>query len=50
MIGKEYNDIRFSLEGFTLEYSGTGKNIIHQSPKGGERVLEGSKIRILLGD
>ena len=50
LIGKEYNDIRFSLEGFTLEYSGTGKNIIHQSPKGGERVLEGSKIRILLGD
>lgn len=50
LIGKDYNEIRFSLEGFTLEYSGTGKKIIYQSPKGGERVFEGSKIRILLGD
>jgi len=50
LIGKEYNEVRFSLEGFTLEYSGSGKNIIYQSPKGGERVVEGSKIRILLGD
>ena len=50
LIGKDYDDVRFSLEGFTLEYSGSGKKIIYQSPKEGERVLEGSKIRILLGD
>ena len=50
LVGKEYNEVRFSLEGFTLEYTGSGKKIIYQSPKGGERVIEGSKIRILLGD
>jgi len=50
LIGKDYNEVRFALEGFTLEYSGTGKKIIYQSPKEGERVFEGSKIRILLGD
>ena len=50
LIGKDYNEVRFSLEGFILEYSGTGKKIIYQSPKEGERVFEGSKIRILLGD
>ena len=38
------------LKDFSLEYSGTGKKIIYQSPKKGTRVLEGSKIRILLGD
>ena len=50
LVGKEYNEVRFSLEGFTLEYSGSGKKIIYQSPKAGERVFEGSKIRIMLGD
>ena len=50
LVGKDYNEVRFSLEGFTLEYSGSGKKIIYQSPKEGERVFEGSKIRILLGD
>lgn len=50
LIGKEYNEVRFSLEGFTLEYSGSGKKIIYQSPSAGDRVFEGSKIRILLGD
>lgn len=50
LIGKNYNDIRFKLEGFTIEYSGSGKKIIYQSPKAGERIVEGSKIRILLGD
>ena len=41
LVGKAYNDVRFSLEGFTLEYTGSGKNIIYQSPKAGERVFEG---------
>ena len=50
LVGKEYDDIRFKIEGFTIEYTGSGKKIIYQSPKEGERVLEGSKIRILLGD
>lgn len=50
LIGKDFNEVRFNLNGFTLEYSGSGKTIIYQSPKEGERVFEGSKIRILLGD
>ncbi|MBR3116794.1 MAG: stage V sporulation protein D [Bacilli bacterium] len=50
LVGKSYDDIRFNLEGFTIEYSGTGKNIIYQSPEPGTRVLENSKIRILLGE
>ena len=50
LVGKSYDDIRFNLEGFTIEYSGTGKNIIYQSPEAGTRVLENSKIRILLGE
>lgn len=50
LVGKNYDDIKYKLEGFTLEFSGTGKKIIYQSPIKGERVLEGSKIRIMLGD
>ena len=50
LVGKNYNDIRFKIEGFTIEYTGSGSKIIYQSPKAGERVFEGSKIRILLGD
>ena len=50
LVGKNYNDIRFKIEGFTVEYTGSGNKIIYQSPKAGERVFEGSKIRILLGD
>ena len=50
LIGKNYNDIRFSLEGLTIEYSGSGKKVIYQSPSANTRVLEGSKIRVLLGD
>ena len=50
LVGKKYDDIKYKLEGFTLEFSGSGKKIIYQSPIKGERVLEGSKIRIMLGD
>ena len=50
LVGKNYNEIRFSLEGLTIEYSGTGKKIIYQSPSANTRVLVGSKLRILLGE
>ena len=50
LVGKNYNDIRFSLEGLTIEYSGSGKKIIYQSPSANTRVVEGSKIRLLLGE
>ena len=50
LIGKKYSDVRYKLSGFVIEYSGSGEKIIYQSPRSGERVYEGSKIRILLGD
>lgn len=42
---KEAHDL---LKHFQVEYSGKGENIIEQSPKPGERILEGEKVRLLL--
>ena len=50
LVNKNFDDVRFKLNHFKLEYSGSGKKIIYQSPKAKTKVLEGSKIRILLGD
>ena len=50
LVNKNFDDVRFKLNDFKLEYSGSGKKIIYQSPKAKTKVLEGSKIRILLGD
>ena len=47
---KKLSDVKGSLYGYDVNYTGSGDYIIFQSPKAGERVLEGSKIRILLGD
>lgn len=47
---KKLSDVKGSLYGYDVNYTGSGEYIIFQSPKAGERVLEGSKIRILLGD
>ncbi len=38
------------LKFFQIEYSGSGSLIIEQSPKGGERILEGEKVRLLLSE
>ena len=50
LINKKINNVQNKLVGFEVEYSGTGKKIIYQSPKAGTRVLEGSKIRIMLSE
>lgn len=50
LINRNFNKVRYKLTSFQVEYSGSGKKIIYQSPKAGERVLEGSKIRLMLGD
>ena len=50
LIGKKYKEIRNKINAFNIEYSGSGEKIIYQSPRAGERVYEGSTIRILLGD
>ena len=49
-VGKKVSDIHKINNGLLIEYSGTGKKVIYQSIKSKERVLEGSKIRVLLGD
>ena len=49
-VGKEVSEISKISNGLVIEYSGTGKKVIYQSIKSKERVLEGSKIRVLLGD
>ena len=49
-VGKKVNEISKINNRLLIEYSGTGNKIIYQSIKPKERVLEGSKIRVLLGD
>ena len=50
LIGVEARKAHNKCKGLVIEYSGSGKRIIYQSINPGERVLEGSKIRVLLGD
>ena len=49
-VGKKVSEISKINNGLVIEYSGTGKRVIYQSIKSKERVLEGTKIRVLLGD
>ena len=50
LVGKSYNKIKYKLEKFSVEFTGSGDKIIYQSPKAGERVYEGSKIRVMLSE
>lgn len=50
LVGKKYNKVKNKLNKFTIEYTGSGDKIIYQSPKAGERVYEGSKIRVMLSE
>lgn len=50
VINKKLSDVKNELLPFEVQYTSSGDYIIFQSPSAGERVLEGSKIRILLGD
>ena len=38
------------LKNFNVIYTGSGKYVIEQSPNGGEKIKEGGKIRVLLGN
>ncbi len=49
-VGKNISELGKINNGLLIEYTGTGKRVIYQSIKSKERVLEGSKIRVLLGD
>ena len=50
VVNKKLDDVKGELEKFEVQYTGSGDYIIFQSPSSSERVLEGSKIRILLSD
>ena len=50
VVNKKLDDVKGELEKFEVQYTGSGDYIIFQSPSSNERVLEGSKIRILLSD
>ena len=50
VVNKKLDEVKSSLIPFEVQYTGSGNNIIFQSPSAGERVLEGSRIRILLSE
>lgn len=50
VIGMKKEDAIKELKNFQIEYSGSGKNVIEQSPLGGTRIIEGEKVRLFLGD
>lgn len=48
VIGMNLADAKKLLKSFSIEYSGTGNNIIEQSPKGNVFAKEGSTVKLLL--
>lgn len=50
VVGKNKKEAASLLKQFKIEYSGTGDNIIYQSPQGGLYIEEGSTIKILLNN
>lgn len=48
VIGLTAKEAQEELKNFQIEYSGKGETIVEQSPKAGERILEGEKVRLLL--
>ena len=50
LIGLKKNEVYMRVNNLSVEFSGNGNKVIYQSLNEGERVLEGSKIRIMLGD
>ena len=50
VVGKTPKEAKEILEHFALEYSGSGDKIISQSPSAGERIEEGSTVKLMLGN
>lgn len=48
--GLEKTEAIKQLKSFQIEYSGSGKRILDQSPLGGTKIYEGEKVRLFLGD
>jgi stage V sporulation protein D (sporulation-specific penicillin-binding protein) len=50
VIGMDREDAIKELKSFQIEYSGSGKRVLDQSPNGGTKIYEGEKVRLYLGD
>lgn len=50
VVGKTPKEAKTLLEHFALEYAGKGEHIISQSPEAGQRLEEGSTVKLMLGD
>ncbi|RBW70216.1 stage V sporulation protein D [Bacillus taeanensis] len=50
LVGKTKQDIRESYYNLKIDAAGEGDIIVHQSPKAGVKIKEGSTIRLYLGD
>lgn len=46
--GKTISEAKKLLKGFNIEYSGSGENVIDSSPSAGDKVKEGSTVKLLL--
>ena len=50
VVGKTKEEAKDLLEHFSVEYSGEGNHVISQSPESGERIEDGSTVKLMLGD
>ncbi|MFA5602729.1 MAG: stage V sporulation protein D [Bacilli bacterium] len=50
VVGLKVKDAMELLNHFQVEFSGSGDKVINQSPEAGNRLTEGSKIRLLVGN
>ena len=50
VVGMKISEAMGLLRRFQVEFSGSGKSIIEQSPKAKERLISGGTIRLLLTD
>lgn len=48
VVGLSLDDAKKKLKEFSIEYTGSGKKVVSQSPKSGEKLEEGGTIRLLL--
>ncbi len=48
VVGKDVKEVKTILKNFKVEYSGTGSNILEQSPVGDTYIKEGSTVKLML--
>lgn len=48
VVGMDVKEARKQLQGFSIEYSGTGNKVVSMSPDAGSSVVEGSVVRLML--